>query len=417
MQAIKGEPVHQVRQRRNDLVLLVQVDGLRHDYVTTEDAPFLASLGREGITGRLQPTFGFEPDGAYLAGLYPDECDGGAHYWYEPAATPFCFDGRWLAALNALPDLAKSALRRLLTLVVRRTTAYRHERVPRIPFGTMRHFAPAARRLPFEPGFTDGPTLFSLCEEGGIRWLSHAAPAWKARTTAGAQRLLRELRPPIGFAFWHIGDLDSAGHRYGPNSAERKAAMRHVDAQIRQVSTHLTRLYSNVHYVIIGDHGMADVRGTLDVEGALRRAGIRQEQGLVYFLDSTMARFWFFEDRAKSLVISVLEKLQGGRILGQTDLDHYHLNYPHNRFGDVFFLADPGILISPNFYQGAESVKGMHGYAPEFADQQSAFIVHSPQIAAPVQFERPVDMRRIFPTVLDLLGLELLNSSHVQGLV
>ena len=399
------------------LVFLMQVDALRHDYVTTEDAPFLAGLGREGIAGGLQPTFGFEPDGAYLGGLYPDECDGGAHYWYEPAATPFWFDGRWLAPLNALPDLPKSALRRLLTLVVRRTTAYRHERVPRIPFGAMRHFAPAAKNLPFEPGFADRPTLFSLCREHGITWLFHAAPAWKVKAAVGVQRLLRELRPPIGFAFWHIGELDSAGHRYGPNSAERKAAMRHVDAQIRQVSTHLTRLYSNVHYVIIGDHGMVDVRGTVDVQKSLYEAGIKQGQGVLYSLDSTMARFWFFDKRAKRIVISVLEKLPGGRILRQADLDRYHLNYSHNRFGDLFFLADPGVLISPNFYQGAEIVKGMHGYAPEFADQQSAFIVHSPRVSASVRFERAVDMRWVFPTALKLLGLDLPDSCRVEGII
>ena len=193
--------------------------------------------------------------------------------------------------------------------------------------------------------------------------------------------------------------------------------MRHVDAQIRQVSTHLTRLYSNVHYVIIGDHGMADVRGTVDVQKSLYEAGIKQGQGVLYSLDSTMARFWFFDKRAKRIVISVLEKLPGGRILRQADLDRYHLNYSHNRFGDLFFLADPGVLISPNFYQGAEIVKGMHGYAPEFADQQSAFIVHSPQVGAPVQFEQPVGMLRVFPTVLKLLGLDPPDSCKVKGII
>ena len=40
------------------------------------------------------------------------------------------------------------------------------------------------------------------------------------------------------------------------------------------------------------------------------------------------------------------------------------INFKHNDYGDVVFLADPGILIFPNFFQDKNPVKAMHSYEP-----------------------------------------------------
>ena len=400
------------------LVLLIQIDALRGDYLVKNDASFLAHLARQSITGRLQPIFGFEPDGAYLAGLYPDECDGGTHYWFEPQTSPFQWY-KYLAPIQRLfpKGIPQKTLRNLLTFIVRKTTRFEHDTVANIPFDLLRQFSPATNQSQFNDGFAAYPTLFSLCSDNGIEWLRHSSPLFKTKVDNGVLRLKRELKPPIHFAFWHISNLDTAGHRYGPRSSECAAAMREVDAGIHHLFEHLKGLYDRIDLVVIGDHGMAEVRETLDVHKSLHEAGIRQGHGVLYFLDSTMARFWFFDKGAKSQVIFVLEKLRGGRILRQGDLDLYHLNYPHNRFGDLFFLADPGVLILPNFYQGTAPVKGMHGYAPECPEQQSAFIIYSPGIAAARRIEQPVDMRRVFPTVLKLLGLENLSTCQLESII
>ena len=402
---------------RKQVLILMQVDALRHDYITEGDAPFLYSLLDTGVSGSLVPTFGFEPDAAYLAGLHRDECDGGAHYWYEPEATPFGVARYLPVFLDHLPHLSKKVFRKLLTEWVRHTTASKYESVANIPLNVLPFVSPADKHLPYESAYLEQPTIFSLCEAHNIPWLFHASPSYPVRIDAGVERLKRALKPPMGFAFWHIGDLDAVGHRYGPNSTERRAAMRRVDAGIRDIFSHLEHLYDRISCVVIGDHGMADVHGTVDVEGALRRAGIRQEQGLAYFLDSTMARFWLFDEAMRSRVETALYELPGGTILTQKDLDRYHLNYSHNRFGDLIFQADPGILISPNYFQGKRPIKGMHGYAPDFSDQHSAFIVHSPQVATAVQFEQPVDMRQVFPTVLRLLGLAPPEGCEIESII
>ncbi len=387
------------------LTLLIQVDALRYDYINPSDSPFLADLVKEGISGALFPTFGFEPDAAYLAGLYPDECDGGAHYWYEPEATPFVVAKYLPLILDRLPVMPKKVFRKLLTEFIRKTTTYKREVVANIPLDVLPYFAPSTKYLPWDSAFLDQPTIFSICNENEIKWLVHSAPAYRVRIDAGIERLINELKPPVRFAYWHIGDLDSSGHYYGPNSKERKAALRKVDSGIRELYLHLKLIYSHIDLVIIGDHGMAEVRGSININQLLIEAGIKQGNGVIYFLDSTMARFWFFEEKTKKLVIRALEKLELGKILGQEEIDRYHLNYSHNRFGEIVFLANPGFFVSPNFFQGNKSVKGMHGYEQEFPDQQSSMIIHSPIIGIPELLDNPQDMRRIFPTLLDFLEL------------
>lgn len=32
------------------------------------------------------------------------------------------------------------------------------------------------------------------------------------------------------------------------------------------------------------------------------------------------------------------------------------------KYGDLIFLTNPGVLISPNFWQGNKQIKAMHGY-------------------------------------------------------
>lgn len=399
------------------LTLLVQVDAFRYDYLSEGNTPFLFQIASESIWGTLQPTFGFEPDGAYLAGLYPDECDGGAHYWYQPEETPFRIAKYLPGVLDRLPGITKKAFRKGLTEWVRRRTEYKYETVANIPLKTMPFFAPAEKKLLTAPDYLHGRGIFALCEANAIPWLSHASPSYPVGIEAGLARLKRELKPPIGFGFWHIGDLDKAGHRFGPGSEELKKALRRVDAGISKVWNVLKSRYDALQLLIIGDHGMVEVTGVVDVEKALREAGIELGVKVLPFLDSTMARFWFQDGEMAEPVSRALEGLEGGRILGQTDRDRYHLNYAHNRFGDLIFLADPGILISPNYYQDKAVVKGMHGYSPDIPGQQSAFIVHASGITTPRKVDGALDMRRIFPTVLKLLGLKPPATCQVESVV
>ncbi|MHC4585586.1 MAG: alkaline phosphatase family protein [Planctomycetota bacterium] len=405
---------------KDRLTVTLQIDACRNDYVDRENTPFLFSLKQEGVSGSLSPTFGFEPDGAYLAGLYPDECDGGMHFWYSPETSPFKKAKFLLRCFEGFPHNFQRLLHRLSTVFVRKTTKYSRARyVPsfyRIPFKLMPFFDVAEKHLLYEDEFINGRNIFAILRNNNKPFYFHGAPTCPPGVEDVYTGLV-EADHPFDFMFLHISLLDSVGHKYGPNSDEMSSALKRVDDLIKDISTFLKKKYGDFNFVIIGDHGMAEVQTTLDMRKEIEELDIKAGKDYVYFLDSTIARFWFFDEKSKQLVTSILSRIKQGRILTEVDKDRYHLNYSHNRFGDLLFLVDPENLIFPNFWNDVTPERGMHGYEPEYSGQQSILIIHSPFINEQIKIESPVDMRRIFPTLLKLTGVKAYNDHEPDSIV
>ncbi|MCR4432282.1 MAG: alkaline phosphatase family protein [Tepidanaerobacteraceae bacterium] len=403
------------------LTITVQVDALRYDYISEEDSPFIVALKKNGISGSLVPTFGFEPDAAYFAGLYPEKSEGGAHYWYDPEGSPFGFTKFFPAWLDRIPQLPELVLRRIVRWAAQKkgrdSYSRCHASTGRIPFRFLKNFGFPIKQLPFQPGFVQGTTIFDILRTYDIPWFYYGSPLHRVGAETVVRRVKEELKPPVQFAFLHIGDLDGVGHRYGPDSRERKEAMRRVDGCIEAIQRIVNGRFDEVNWVIFGDHGMMQVQRYLDIMSPLEKLDLKIEKDYLLFLDSTMARFWFFNEKAKQRIGGFLSELEDGRIINGDDRRRYRIQHPHNKFGDLIFLANPGVLIFPNFYQNRHQVKGMHGYAPETPEQHSALIISSPQLKYPVRLQEPADMRRLFPTFLTLIGLDVPSTCETQSLV
>lgn len=386
------------------MLIVFQIDALRHDYIDSKTAPFISCLAQRGLSADLVPTFGFEPDFAYLAGLYPDEANGGAQFIRSPATS--CFrSARFIPEIcNRLPRLPQKVLRKGLQRLACRDAGSPFVTPAMIPFSQLPCFDVAMRRPLDAANLWPRSTVFDLLRATQRPWLSHWAPRWRVDITAVVERADRELHLPLDLAFFHVGNLDRVGHAAGPDSIERRTEMTRVDAGVRQVYELARQRFPSLHILVFGDHGMVSVQRSLNVSGALAQLAARPGRDYEVFLDSTMARFWFFSDTARREIRSMLSELTDGRVLSSADLDHYHLKYIDNRFGDLLYVAAPGVLVSPNYYQGSAAIRGMHGYLPEVRDQQSAMILHGEGVRL-ARLSSPVDMRRLFPTMLDLLEL------------
>ena len=62
-----------------------------------------------------------------------------------------------------------------------------------------------------------------------------------------------------------------------------------------------------------------------------------------------------------------------------------------NRFGEVFFLTKPGILINPSYF-GLKVIPGMHGFHPDHKDS-NALMFSSTTIDDEIQ--SITDIRRV----------------------
>src|SRR5204863_6007078 len=136
-----------------------------------------------------------------------------------------------------------------------------------------------------------------------------------------------------------------------------------------------------------------------------------------FFLDSTMARLWFYHARARERAQRALSALPGGRLLQPAELSHYGIAGCDSRNAEMIFLADPGVLIFPNFFQGhGEPIKAMHGYDPDCPDNLGFFMVYSTEQSDALPGSEPerihqeqavvkVDPPQLFHLLGQLLGL------------
>lgn len=400
-----------------NITLFVQLDACRADYFGQKTLHFVGEETDQCMSATILPTFGFEPDAAYIAGLYPDQADGGAQFWFDSENSPFSFLGESSRVLNVLPDLPNRTLRRLVRRIARQRCKSPTLSIARIPFHLLKYFDFPMHCRMDEPEFIKKATVFDALRRAGRPWLFHGVPDYKVGMDYVVTRVEKDLFPPLEFAFFHIGDLDGVGHKYGPESEEIRATLERIDKGIERVVKVAKERFEEVYLLIMGDHGMMEVRKHLDIWSELKKLPVKLEKDYLVFLDSTMVRFWFFSDRAEKIIVDMLSDLDNGHILSQAEKDKYHLNYPHNKFGDIFFLVDPGNLIFPNFYQNRKSVKGMHGYAPETPEQQAALLIQSPKVKESKWLEKPVDMRRVFPTLLDLMDLPIPEGIKVKSLL
>jgi len=398
------------------LTIFVMLDACRPDYINKKTTPFMHDLASNGFSGPVKPTFGFEPDAAYLAGQYPDQADGGAQFWHASDKSPFKFTRLLPKHLNRLPELPQKVLRKLIMQIAQRKAESPNLSTARIPFHLLNQFATAMTHHLDHPQFSNSETLFDQLRKYGKPYLFHAAPAFKVTMKAALDRAVKELFHSVEFAFFHIGNLDGVGHKYGPWSHQITKELTHVDKGLEDLYENVRHRFNPINIVIMGDHGMIEVTGHLNLLAHLKKHNLVNGRDFLFILDSTMARFWFYNKACEKTVRSILSDVGGGRVLTQKDRDFYHLNWSHNRFGDLIFLADPGTLIFPNHFQQHNPVKGMHGYDPQTRGQQAALIINGPNIR-PQQKQISSDMRRVFPTLCALLNIDRPESCGLESLV
>ena len=386
---------------------MIMVDALRHDYVNKTDAPFIYELAQNGTYGQLQPSFGFEPDGAYFAGLHPEECDGGAQFWHKPQEKLFHYT-RLFSLFDKIPiQIWKKFLRKTIRLITQlksndsltqkmATSAY-------IPLDQLKYFSTPLKKISSEAGFMPTASIFDLLRNSGRSFYFHGFPEFKVHTDTVLKRYLMEENGNNSLGFLFFGDLDSRGHIFGPNSKERRNELQNIDNALRNIHNHAKKHYQSIDFIIFGDHGMVETKANIDLSHIIKNF-FNDNAGDKYFLDSTLARFWISDPTKKEQLISALNTQQGGHVITDSEKNKFHINYQHNYFGDIIYAADCGYLIHPSFYSDSTPPKGMHGYLDGCVDNESFFVTSGPNVNNNGNVGKH-DMREIFLTVLTLLNI------------
>src|SRR4029078_6533394 len=137
---------------------------------------------------------------------------------------------------------------------------------------------------------------------------------------------------------------------------------------------------------------MANCDELLDLRSKIESLPVRAAKDYAVVYDSTMARFWFFHDRARQQIITCLNQVPQGRIVPDSELKKMHALFPDRYFGQLIFLVKEGVLIVPS-HMGEKPIRAMHGYHP--TDQQSYAALCTNQASIPEEISAIPDIFRL----------------------
>lgn len=402
--------------------VVILCDALRPDYISANCMPFLQSIRERSVFGRIRASFAYQPQTCWFCGLHPETSGRGFLMWYAPQHSPFKFM-RYARPLQPLLRQLPGWVgreRKVIEFIARRTTSAASLRAymstAQIPFRLLPKFDFPEKKFIWQenywqPDHRDSPTLFDILRQNEVPWIVSVWPPHRCDAMWVLNRFLREIESRTGFVYLHIGNVDWAQHAFGPFSPEVKSVLRVVDAAIEQIFKVSIDVIGAVNFLVFGDHGAVEVTEYCDLEALLEKLPRSVLHDISYFIDSLIIRFWFQSERAQDAVLAMLRSLgKVGTVLTREHLRRWHASYAHQRNGELFFQAKPGVLFFPNFYQRKNRHRGTHGYGPEVQDNDAAFVMYDGENVG--ELGQHCEMVDLFPTILHLLELPLPASNQ-----
>jgi len=332
---------------------------------------------------RLASVFGYSSAciPSILSGRWPEEHRNWCYFVYDPTNSPF----KSLRRLQWLPKALTSRriFRRWLSKFIRVQLKFRgYFDLYNIPFRYISLFDFTEKKNPLQPGgMNRGANIFD--------WLTDRQIAYhvSAPTTNEAENLAKLMvdieAERIDFAFLYWPNLDGLLHQVGNQSAEVPAKLRGYEPMIDQLLQVADKHYAETRLYIFSDHGMANCDELLDLKARVDALEVRMQEDYAVVYDSTMARFWFFNEQARRQITECLNQIPQGRILPDEELKRMRTFFPDRYFGELIFLVKEGVLIVPS-HMGERPIRAMHGYHPSDPQSYAALLSNQSDIPADI---------------------------------
>ena len=242
--------------------------------------------------------------------------------------------------------------------------------------------------------------------------------------TQAAAHIIRKHRPNL--MLFHLLNLDSTQHRYGPETHAAVSVMALLDAHVAELLRAIddAGLTARTTVFVVSDHGFKAVKRQIRPNAAFARAGLlRVQDGKVTSADvysvpeaGTALIYVTREDGRGELVARARKALEGlegiDRIIEPKDYGELGLPQPgdSDQVGALFLTAAEGYAFTADANEppvvDAPAGSGSHGYVASDPDLRALFIASGRGIRAGVTLDA-VNTIDIAPTAARLLGLEL----------
>ena len=348
------------------LIMVIMIDALGHrivresgafDFLEAPDGP-IASV--TGYSSACIPSL--------LTGKLPAEHGHWAMYLRDPARSIFkpMKPLIWFTASLMGRDFLT---RRLVSRYLYRVGISGYFSLYEVPPLLLPQFDLCEKRDIYAPEAFPG--LETPCDVARDLALPHRVWSWRTPEERNRAEMADALRAgEAQFLFFYSPHLDSVMHAHNTRSDATRACLEDFSAFTRAMLSLAEATYDEVRLLVFGDHGMADTTGTYDLLTRLAQLDLRMPEDFLHFMDSTMARFWFFKPGARERVLDLLSTVPGGRILADDECERLGILFPDRRYGEVIFLTDPGKIFVPSF-MGLTPAQAMHGYHAEDVDSDT----------------------------------------------
>ncbi|OGC53701.1 hypothetical protein A2709_03440 [candidate division WWE3 bacterium RIFCSPHIGHO2_01_FULL_43_9] len=354
---------------------VICLDSFKPEYL--KSTPFLRELTRDNSWGSLETVFGYTGIGAaIISGKYP-EVTG---IWRE-----FCFSDsspfKLIRYFESIEHTCLGKVTRLATDILfnlsRFMTNHGYYTSTRIiPFSLLPMVEPAMRSAWCQKGCLPVETIFDYLREKKTNFFYHDWPS----VYKNNQRKFSFLQPnndkfkvdlllkeiPNHDFFWiRLWNLDSVSHNNDRGSKPLTSALLELDNHIKGLFTAMGQ--EEFKFLLWSDHGMVKVTRNVDVSKLL--SGLESK----FLVDSTSIRFYNVEP-TESMEIMKRLKTTPGYFLDEGLKKKYKLG-KLKKYGELFFLANPGVCFLPNNYS-VSTVRGMHGYDPKIPEQKGIYLTN-----------------------------------------
>jgi predicted AlkP superfamily pyrophosphatase or phosphodiesterase len=375
---------NRAEQLAKHYVVLVSIDGFRYDYAKLYGATHLDAVAREGATapdGMLPayPSVTFPNHYTLVTGLYPEHHGIVAMSFYDPQRKErYAFndpktvtDGSWYRGVPLWSLAEKQGMRAACF---------------------------------FWPG--------SEAEIAGARPSYYLKYDEKVPDEERVDQVVDWLKLPAAkrphFVTLYFSEVDHAGHEYGPDAPETRAAVRHVDSMIGTLRAHLAKLHLPIDLVVVSDHGMVTEQGGwIDLDQYVDFTGVETAGSLMY-PDSEQEAAKLY---AKLRIVSNKFKVY------RRDRMPAELDYTGEpRIGDPVVV--PTGPYSIRVHGPADSTrdhppnKGVHGYDPgSVPEMRAIFYAEGPDIRKGTRL-KSFENVNVYPFLAEILGL---NAPAIDG--
>jgi type I phosphodiesterase/nucleotide pyrophosphatase len=357
--------------KKSGIHLFVLIDALGWEYL--KGRAFLDDL--LPYRRPLRTVLGFSSGAipTILTGAWPSVTGHWNLFYYDPKGSPFW----WLKYFSWVPDfvLNHRVPTKILQQLGRRVLGLGPLFDCCVSPSVLRWFNWVEKKNIYAHGGIAGASsIFDDLQRQGI---PHRIYSYHDAGDAEiARQVQKDLKAGVAsFYFVYLSEMDMFLHMHCTDEKALDERIAWYDDQLRKILGTAREMDPEATLTVLSDHGMTPVSNYFDLMKEVTATGYGLKKDYLAVYDSTMARFWFFNEAAHRDILAVLSNASCGRIVSDEELRALGVFFDDRRFGEVIFLLRPGWIFSKSDFNGPQwRPTGMHGYHPDDSYSDGIFL-------------------------------------------